>query len=174
MRYRSSPLLCTYMCPPNTAEWSPSAKLKQCKLCYCHWNLFYVWSLCSSSSFCTAGTTATRTQIRKLISYICYPSPRIPIKLIWRLNFHMSFIKLWDCLMLTNSSQCVSNWNKRHSTDSICLEEEPDDVSQGFSPTPSRSFVKPANTKKTRQWRRSFGSNCFTSLKVRSVKLYLC
>lgn len=99
--------------PPNTAEWSPAAKLKQCKMCYCHWNLFYVWSLCSSSSFCTAGTTATRTQIRKLISYICYPSPRIPIKLIWRLNFHMSFIKLWDCLMLTNSSQCVSNWNKR-------------------------------------------------------------
>lgn len=28
----------------------------------------------------------------------------------------------------------------------VCLEEEPDDVSQ--SPTPSRSFVKPANTKK--------------------------
>lgn len=96
--------------------------------------------------FCTAGTTATQTQIRKLISYICYPSPRMQIKLIWRLNFHMFFIKLWDCLMFTNSSQCVSNWNKRHSTDSICLEEEPDDVSQ--SPTPSRSFVKPANTKK--------------------------
>lgn len=60
--------------------------------------------------FCTAGTTATWTQIRKLISYICYPSPRMPIKLIWRLNFHMSFMKLWDCLMFTNSSQCVSNW----------------------------------------------------------------